>query len=113
MTRPNPLALSEASFQSVIIGLARTLGWRVHHTRPAQIRPGRWATPITGDAGFPDLVLTHPHRGTIFAELKTSIGRLSDAQVEWLAALNASGAEAYVWRPTDLDAVKARLGGRS
>lgn len=76
----------EAELQANILRLAKLLGWRVAHFRPAQMRSGRWATAMQGDVGFPDLVLA---RGgyVIFAELKADEGRLSDAQCAWLDAL--------------------------
>lgn len=99
----------EAEFQSAVIEAARFNGWRVHHTRTVQIRPGVWATPLQGDAGFPDLVLAHPDRGVIFAELKSARGRLSPEQDRWIRTLVACGAEAHVWRPTDMVAILNRL----
>lgn len=105
--------ISESALQSAVIELAHMEGWLVHHTRPVQIRPGRWATPIQGDAGFPDLVLTHPTRGTIFAELKTTVGRLSEQQKEWIERLQASGLEAHVWRPRDIRDIRIRLGRKA
>jgi len=107
---PNPLAVSESSFQSQVIHLAKLYGWRVMHARPAQIRSGRWVTPITGDAGFPDLVLARPYPGDlIFAELKRAGGRISDGQRVWLDALARAGAEAYLWEPKDLKQITNRL----
>ncbi len=99
----NPFRLSESAFQNKVIDLARLHGWKIHHTRPAQTRNGRWITPITGDAGLPDLILAHPRRGVIFAELKTEIGRLSPGQKAWVATLHDAGAEVYIWRPSMID----------
>ena len=109
--------INEASFQSTILELARLYGWHVHHTRAVQTRPGYWATPLQGVAGFPDLVLakspTARHRGgVIFAELKTATGRLSDTQKEWLERLSLGGAEVYVWRPRDIASIRVRLEGK-
>lgn len=105
-----PFKISEAAFQRAVIEIAKWERWLVHHTRPAQMRSGRWATPIQGDAGFPDLVLAHPARGLIFAELKSAVGRVSDQQTEWLETLRANGVEAYIWRPRDLQTIRLRLG---
>lgn len=99
----------ESEFQSAVIEAAQYNGWRVHHTRTVQIRPGVWATPLQGDSGFPDLVLAHPDRGVIFAELKSARGRLSPEQDRWLRTLVACGAEAHVWRPTDMVTILNRL----
>lgn len=101
---------TERSFQSAIVELAGYCGWHVNHALPAQIRPGVWRTHVMGDTGFPDLVLAHPKRGVIFAEVKTIRGRLTNGQKSWLDALKAGGAEAYCWRPEDWAFIKYRLG---
>lgn len=101
--------LTEAQFQTWVISVARWNGWLVHHTRPAQVG-SRWMTAIEGDAGFPDLVLAHPTRGVIFAELKRQTGRLSKPQEAWNTRLQA-GAECYVWRPSDSLYIAQRLRG--
>jgi hypothetical protein len=53
------------------------------------------------EPGFPDLVIVG-RGGVLFRELKTAKGRLTDAQRTWLDRLSAAGADADVWRPTDL-----------
>lgn len=95
---------SEKEFQDQVVGLARLCGWLVMHSRPAMDRRGRWSTPISGDKGFPDLVLcgTGKRAGRlVLAELKAEAGRLSEAQEEWLGVLKETSAEVYLWRPTD------------
>ena len=100
---------SEAEFQKAVITLAKLHRWKVMHTQPAQIRPGKWITPNTGDQGFPDLVMSHKYRGTIFVELKATKGVVSEAQWEWINTLEDAGCEVHVWRPKDLDKISARL----
>ena len=101
---------SEAEFQKAVITLAKLHRWKVMHTQPAQIRPGKWITPNTGDQGFPDLVMVHTGtRGCIFVELKASKGVVSDTQWEWINALQDAGQEVHVWRPKDLDQISERL----
>jgi hypothetical protein len=113
MTRPERdlgqvFKINEKALQNAVVELAHLYGWLVHHTRPAQMPSGRWATPIQGDAGFPDLVLVRgPH--TIFVELKSAIGRTSEAQDRWIAALQEAGQEVHIWRPKDISAIKQRL----
>jgi len=102
--------MDEAQWQSQVVQLAQTFGWLVQHTRPAKVGE-RWMTPITGNAGFPDLVLAHPERGVLFAELKAERGRLSKGQVEWARVLRDAGAECHLWRPDDLMQVMKRLKG--
>ena len=106
----NPMfKINENNFLAAVMELAKWEGWMVYHPLPAQNGRGGWRTAQAGDVGFPDLVLVHPERGVIFAELKTAIGKLSDAQNDWLMCLHAAGAEAYVWRPRDINDIKDRL----
>jgi hypothetical protein len=96
------LAFSEKEFQDQVIALARTLGYKAMHSRPAMNRRGHWETPLTGDAGFPDLCLvgTGPRRGRLlFVELKSATETVQSAQAEWLARLSDTAAEVYVWTP--------------
>jgi hypothetical protein len=109
--RSNNTVQHEKDFQRAVIELARTMGWRVHHTLPAITERGRWITPVQGDVGFPDLVLCRPPR-LIFAELKRVGGKLSVAQREWLDALQAcDGVECYLWNPNDWDTIVCTLKG--
>lgn len=101
-------AETEAGFQAAVIDLARLRGWLVHHCRPARTGAG-WATPITGDPGFPDLVLARPPR-LIFAELKSTKGRVSRDQERWVMRLDqCDGVEMHVLRPSDWAAVEDLL----
>ena len=78
--------MNEAQFTTIVIEMAKALGWLVYHQRPARTAKG-WRTALQGHAGFPDLVLAKDGR-VIFAELKSAKGRLSDAQKGWLEALD-------------------------
>ncbi len=101
----------EAVLQAKIMDMARLFGWRRTHFRTAY-QPGaeRWVTPMSGEKGFPDLVLVRPPR-LIFAELKSKTGRLSLDQELWLADLERipTGIEVYLWRPSDIDEIQAIL----
>jgi len=101
--------LTEAAWQSQVIGIAHGYGWLVQHTRTVQVKD-KWMTPITGRAGFPDLVLAHHQRGVLFVELKTKTGRIQPNQVQWREALKMGGAEYHLWRPDDIFELKNRLG---
>lgn len=95
-------AMTEAELQLNVIDLARRLGYLVHHCRPAQTRSGGCATPIQGDAGFPDLILVAPYRRRVVAaELKAERGHVSGLQREWLDAFATAGITPFVWTPTD------------
>jgi len=94
-------ATSESEFQKAVIELAHANGWLAHAERPAMNKAGNWRTPIQGDKGFPDLVLTR-YGDLVIAELKTQKGTLPPAQRDWLAVLQTvPGIQVYVWRPKD------------
>lgn len=101
--------LSETAWQGRVMDFARLRGWRITHFRPTQVRPGRWATALAGDPGWPDLALCRDGR-LILAELKTERGRLSPGQVAWLGVLQTvQGVDVRVWRPSDWDSVMEAL----
>jgi hypothetical protein len=100
----NPLAISEAAFQTRVIDTAKLYGWHVHHCRVARTADG-WRVPITGDSGFPDLLLTRAGV-VICAELKTDTGRLTANQALWIAELRTHG---RVWRPKHWPQILAEL----
>ncbi len=100
----------ERDFQRAIVELAQRLGWRIMHISESTKRVRRGGRYITVPdplcQGWPDLVLVHEHaKVTLFRELKTNAGTLTDPQREWLAALDAAGHDADVWRPRDWDTV--------
>lgn len=86
--------MSEEELQDSVIELATTLGWLVHAERRARTANG-WRTPVQGFKGFPDLVLAREHV-TLFAELKSEVGKLTPEQLVWAEALGTT-----VWRPRD------------
>lgn len=104
---------SEAEFQRAVIELAQMTSWLCAHFRPARTADGGWRTAVAADgAGFPDLLLVHRQRGTLFRELKSESGTLTPEQKLWLDTLTDAGADAAVWRPSDWPDVEATLTGR-
>lgn len=107
MPKPSPTSphliadqITETELQAAVIELAKWHRWLVHHTRPAQTKDG-WRTPIQGDAGFPDLILTRGGR-LIIAELKRQGAKPTPSQQEWLdRCAEAPTVEVHVWRPSD------------
>ncbi len=81
--------MSEKDWQKMVTETADWFGWIYYHSRPALTQAGKWATPLQGLAGFPDLVLVHETRGLVFAELKSQKGRLSHKQQRWIDLLRA------------------------
>lgn len=90
--------MSEARLQQQVIDLARWAGFLHYHTVDSRkSRPG-----------FPDLVLVHTRTGrVVFIELKSAIGRVSDAQQEWLTLLGKQH-EVHLWRPADWESGEIR-----
>ena len=84
---------SEKEFDASVRQLAQMLGWRRYHTYDSR----------RSEPGFPDLVLVRDR--IIFAELKSEKGKVTARQEAWIAALRTAGAEVYVWRPSDMDAI--------
>lgn len=99
------MTLSGKQLQDAIVDEARTLGYRVAHFTPAQVRPGVFVTKYAYDGkGFPDLVLVSGRRRRVlFLEIKGRGDRIRDeAQQVWLDELAAAGAEVYLVKPKDL-----------
>lgn len=82
----------------MIIDLCSWLRLRWYHTHDSRRSP----------AGFPDLVIAGPNQ-VIYAELKSTRGRLTADQAAWIEALNAAGTNAYVWRPDDIHEINVIL----
>ena len=99
--------MTERDFSSSIEATLRLTGWRWAHFRAARTLHG-WTTPLSGDAGFPDLVAVRDGR-LVLAELKTDAGRVRPEQRAWLDDLEATAAEVYLWRPRDWDAIVETL----
>lgn len=81
-------AINERLFTNQVKALARTLGYKTYHT----------FFSIKSEKGWPDLAIYKPGI-LIFAELKTSKGRLTQAQIETLHALYEADQIVFVWRP--------------
>lgn len=94
------LVTTEDDLKRAVMDLCKLLGLYVHHCRPARTAAG-WRTPIEGDAGFPDLVISGPG-GVLFRELKARRGVMSLPQQMWEVRLKMAKADFAVWRPADL-----------
>lgn len=107
--------VSEAQWQEQVFDTLHLHGWKVAHFRPAQLKDkdgkARWVTPVAADGkGFPDLLCTHAKAGDILvAELKTEYASATPEQYQWLAWFEAAGVDAYVWKPSMVDEVIARI----
>jgi len=106
MPKPAGLAdtMSEDDLLEAVIQLARVLGWKTAHFRPARTEQG-YRTAVQGDGkGFPDLVLVHPGRAELLVvELKSETGRLTREQEAWLAGFETvlGRWRVQIWRPHD------------
>lgn len=105
MKAKKPPKLTEKQFQAQVCKLAQMLGWRIYHTYDSR----------RSQPGFPDLVLVHRGKQrVIFAELKTSTGKLSIHQKLWLQELAAvasvaESVEVCVWRPENWPEIEQQL----
>lgn len=93
-------AMSEKTFQQMVVELATTFGWRTYHTFDSR----------RSASGFPDLVLVRDR--VIWAELKSDTGKVKPDQQAWLNALALAGQETHVWRPADLQDIAHTLARR-
>ena len=98
---PASLKMSEEQLQRAMLELAKYHGIYVHHCRAAEVRQGRFVTPISGKPGFLDLVLLG-EGGLAFRELKVGKNQCTPEQSEWIDRFAAAGYDAGVWREADL-----------
>ena len=99
--------ISEDTFTKQVVDLARWLGWRIMHQRPARTK-GSWRTAIMGHAGFPDIIALRGNR-RLMAELKSAKGKATDEQAKWLQAAREAGFETFIWRPKDVAEIERIL----
>lgn len=91
----------EKEWQAQVFKLARVLGWKKsYHTYDSR----------RSSSGFPDVVLVRDR--VVYLELKREKTGCTPAQVDWLRDLNAAGAEVYVVRPRNLQALALVLARR-
>ena len=89
------LKMTEKQLQAAVTEAAALGGWLSYHTFDSR----------KSQPGFPDLVLVHPRRGVLYAELKTDTGRMTDPHRKWMNALSEAGAAWRLIRPADSAAV--------
>lgn len=90
---------TEATFSRQIENLATFYGWHLrYHTHDSQ----------RSEPGFPDWVFIREPE-ILFWELKGPKTRIKPEQKRWIAALQACGLEAGIYRPGDFDDMHARL----
>lgn len=98
MVKPAGSQLTEKQWQADVVRIARFGGWVVFHVYEAK----------RVVAGWPDLQLLRPPEFVV-VELKTEAGKLTEDQTAMLRRFDGCDIETYVWRPSDLAAVKLRL----
>lgn len=92
--------ITEKEFLAQVKQIAIMLGWDFYHPFLS-----KWSTK-----GFPDIVMVKDKSDgsarLIFAELKTSKGKLTADQEQWISRLSRiNTVEVYVWRPEDFDEI--------
>lgn len=94
----------ESEYEDTIVDAAAKLGYLVHVERKARTKEG-FRTAIKGHVGWPDVVIVG-HGRAWFIELKRRPKQPTEAQLVWIAALNAAGCQAAVrYVPEDLEAI--------
>lgn len=91
--------MTEAAYQSKLIATFRRKGWHVLKLIKVSV------------AGYPDLQLTHPDRPTVYIEVKSDIGRLSEIQKYRHEQLKKEGFTVLVSRPSDFAATLGEVDG--
>lgn len=86
------LTMTEAQFQDLVIGTARTFGWLVVHIRNTVANP----------VAMPDLLMWRNDQ-YLLAELKTMRGKVSPKQQGWHENAARHGVTVHLWRPDDWD----------
>jgi len=111
MAKQLPLdEILEADWQKMVLDLAKLMGWRIAHFRPALTTKG-WRTPVAADgAGFPDLFLVRDR--LLAVELKREKSKPTVEQIEWIRALINAQVEVYVARPRHLEDLATVLRAR-
>lgn len=84
-------SISEHALQKSILDVAIRGQWLVHHETDSR----------KSNAGFPDLICTHPKHGLVVIELKSETNNLGPDQYDWRDYMVASGVRFYVFRPRD------------
>lgn len=82
--------MSEQALQAAVIQLCRMLGIHWYHVYD----------PRRTNKGWPDLALYRSRM--IYRELKTRVGKVTDAQAQCGANLQQAGQDWAIWRPEDL-----------
>ena len=102
---PIPLEeMDEKEWQRQVVALARMLGYRTYHTLRSK----------GSQPGYPDLTLVRAETSRfVMLELKSEIGRTTEAQREWITDLHRAGVEVYVVRPRQLQALATVLKSRT
>lgn len=92
-----PNTTPEAALLAYVRRVAKQYSWHFYHTRDSR----------GSEKGYPDVTLVRD--SVIYAELKTQTGKQTIEQVQWQRALHEAGAEFFLWRPSDAEAIVARL----
>ena len=99
--KASDIPMSEDKLLRDVIEMAATFGVHTAHFRPAQVRPGKWITPVQGDGkGWPDLFLIGAGGG-FWRETKAEGEYLKPDQKRWFAWLREAGFDVDVWKPRD------------
>lgn len=107
------MSISEKEFTDQVLKLAKLLGWRTAHFRPARTANGSWRTPVQGDGkGFKDLILVKSPV-LLAPELKVGKNKMDADQLAWHSALQGiTQVIPALWRPEDWNEIERILKGQ-
>jgi hypothetical protein len=91
-------SMTEKQFAAEVEPLFKLYHWKYYHTWNSQ-----HSVP-----GFPDYCAVRD-RQTIFIELKTETGKITQAQIEWIKALRKAKQQVFLFRPSDFDSIVKAL----
>ncbi len=95
---PEDSGESEKEFQARVVKLAKERGWKCFH--PFDMRKS--------EPGWPDISAVRGKR-LLFAELKVGRRKATKEQLEWMAALEQTAAEVYLWTPGCIEEIRRIL----
>lgn len=88
------LDMTEREFRQLLQDLAVVLKWQYYFA----VVP--WRSP----PGWPDMFFIRG-RHVVAAELKSEKGKMTLEQAKWLGLLDGAGIPAFLWRPSQFDAI--------
>lgn len=102
--------INERDFSIAVREYAEAQGWKVEYRFRSAVKLANGTYRGSGPAGFPDLFMCREADRRVMAlELKTQVGRPSEAQLDWIHVLSVCKVEADIVKPEDAADIIRRL----